>query len=192
MSKLLDILKAIQLPPRFLFAATALGLFFLLMPVPWAQWLHMQGVLEDGRGWIALGTVCAFAFGIAQLVPPMSRVLRRKASIKARLKSLDSLSGGERILLGYCAYRRKRTVLLSLGSTAGKVAEGLCQKGLMEQAPGRRSVLAWPFSVPASVWPGITERIDSILGEDWRNDAELLNKFARLDSQTSGRQGTFS
>ncbi|MCK4356754.1 super-infection exclusion protein B, partial [Candidatus Bipolaricaulota bacterium] len=111
MSKFLDILKAIQLPPRFLLAASALGLLFLLMPVSWAQWLHIQGVLEDGRGWIALGTACAFAFGIAQLVPAMARLLRRRAAIRMRLKSLDSLSDGERILLGYCASRCKRTVL---------------------------------------------------------------------------------
>jgi len=190
MSRFLDILKAIQLPPRFLFAATGLGLLFLLMPAPLAQWLRIQGALEDGRGWIALGTACAFVFGTAQLAPLLLRMIQRKLAIREYIRSLDSLSGGERILLGYCAYRRKRTVLLSLDSTAGNIAGGLCQKGLLEQADGSHNILAWPFSIPAFLWPQITKRIRSILGPDWENDEEILKEFTRLDRQTSGRERT--
>ena len=189
MSKFLDILKAIQLPPRFLLAAAALGLFTLLMPESWAQWLGIQTVLENGRGWIALGTGCAFSFGVAQLVPPVIRLWKRRQAIRAVINSLDSLSSGERILLGYCAWRNKRTVLLSLGSTAGKVAEGLCQKRIMEKAFGSQSVLAWPFTIAAYVWPEVQKRIDTILGEGWKDDLNVMRQLIRLDKQTSGREG---
>lgn len=184
-----ELIKAAQGPARFLYAVAAVGVFFLLIPVPWADWLGAEEVLATWRGWIALVTVSAFAFATAAFAPTVAKLWRRKASTKARIKSLEALSGEERILLGYCAHRDRRTVLLSLDSTASKVAEGLCQKGLMEQAVGGHSVLAWPFTIPAAIWPSIKKRIDAILGENWRNDANLLKQFLRLDKQASGREG---
>jgi len=188
MSKFLDILKAIQLPPRFLFAAAALGLFFLLMPVSWAQWLHIQGVLEVGRGWIALGTACAFTFGTAQLFPLIVRWWRRRIAIRQTVESLDSLSVDERMLLGYCAYRKRRTVLLQLTSAEANCAHGLCQKGLMEEASGEGSLLGWPYTIPSDVWPHVVSRVDSFLGRNWEKDATVMKRILNLDKRTSAQR----
>jgi len=183
-----DLIRAAHGPARVLYAITAIGLFFLLMPTSWTHWLGMREALTMWRGWIALATVSSFSFGTASLVPAVMRFFREKAAIRARVRSLDSLSGGEKLLLGYCAARGRRTVLLSLDSTAGNVAGGLCQKGVMEQAAGTHNILAWPFSVPEFLWPSVTRRVDSLLGANWRSNVELVKEFARLDKQTSGRE----
>lgn len=187
MKWLSDLIRTAQGPARFLYAVAAIGLFFLLIPASWAEWLGIQEVLVTWRGWNSLATVSAFAFGTASFAPSLLRFWRGKAAIRACLKSVDALSTDERILLGYCVSRRKRTLLLSLGSVAGKTAEGLYQKGLMEKAQGQYSALDWPFTIPASVWPGITKRVDSILGKGWKEDEALRADFAHLDGESRGR-----
>jgi hypothetical protein len=188
-SKLLDFLKAIQLPPRFLFAAAAVGLLFLLMPETWSEWLGVGAFLEDARGWIALAASCAFFFGWAQLAPSLLRQWRRRKAIREILGSLDSLSADERMLLGYCAYRKRRTVLLQLTSAEANCAHGLCQKGLMEEAVGGGSILGWPFTIPSEIWPAVASRQDSLLGKDWRKNAATMRRIVDLDKRTSADHG---
>jgi len=185
---LTDFLNAIQLPPRFLFAAAALGLLFLLMPVSWVQWLRIETVLAEGRGWIALGTSCAFFFGTAQLFPLIARWWRRRIAIRQTVESLDSLSEDERMLLGYCAYKKRRTLFLQLTSAEANCAHGLCQKGLMEEASGGGSILGWPYTIPSDVWPHIVSRIDFFLGKNWEKDATVLKRIDNLDKKTSAQR----
>jgi len=188
-SKLFDFLKAIQLPPRFLFAAAAVGLLFLLMPEPWAEWLGIRVLREGIKGWIALAAACAFFFGWAQLVPSLLLQVRRRRAKREMLKSLDSLSPDERVLLGYCAYRERRTVLLQLASAEGNCAHGLCQKGIMEEASGSGSILGWPFTISAEVWPAVLSRRDVLLGRDWMKNPATMKRIIDLDERTSARRG---
>jgi len=188
MSKFLDILKAVQLPPRFLLAAAAVGLLFLLMPATWAEWLGISAVLAEGRGWIALGASAAFFFGVAQLVPLVLRWWRRREALREIVEALDSLSDDERMLLGYCAYRNRRTVLLQVTGAEANCAHGLCQKGLMEGASGGGSILGWPHTIPSAVWPHVVSRRDSLLGDNWKNSAAIMRRIVELDKRTSACQ----
>ncbi|MBW2123906.1 MAG: superinfection exclusion B family protein [Deltaproteobacteria bacterium] len=185
-------LKAVQLlPSRYFFAMAAVGVFFLVLPMSLSQWLGTEGVLARARGWIALATSITFFLGIAKVTPWISRWWSRRRSINRVLESLDSLSADERILLGYCAARKRRTILLQLASAEANVAHGLCQKGLMEQAPGQGSILGWPFTIPAEIWPHVVNRVEFFLGKNWKNNDEIQKRLLNLDHRTSAQAGGY-
>jgi len=157
------VLKAIQLPARYLFAVTLICVFFLVLPVTWTAWLRIEMVLGRARGWLVLIAAASFAFGVAQLIPALASWRTQRAHLREVLVALDTLSMEERVLLGYCVIRGKRTLLLDMGSAFANVAGGLSQKGLVEMAPGTYNICAWPHTIPDFVWSHIVKRKDAIL-----------------------------
>jgi len=186
MSWLRDALDAIQLKPRFLFGIFLLGLLLLVLPAAITNVLGVTELRGQIRPWVGIATLAAFAFWSVQLWPRLSGWCQRRQARRAVLKSLDSLSAEESLILAYCLSRNRLTVLLATASREWNTATGLCEKGLLRRASVGHSILAVPFTVPDFVWTELWLRLHEFLPNEDQAMQHLESRFARLDRVVEG------
>jgi hypothetical protein len=184
MSMWSDLLKVIQLKPRYLFGLWLLGTVLLVLPTRLAVHFGVVDFRDHYRSWIGLLTLGAFSFWLVQLVPAAQRKRAQSKWKKGVLKNLGGLSPQERFVLAYCVHRGQRTVYLRVIEPA---ATSLCHKGLMLSASGSGSMLAWPYTIPDFVWDYIrTNRLAVLPEKDW-NDRELYSQFEAFERDMQRR-----
>lgn len=190
MSWLEGALKAIQLKPRHLLAVALLCLLPLVLPYGWRDGLGIETIVAPYRGWIALVGIAALCFGVVQFIPAIRARWGQRRIRKNALRALDALSQEERLLLAYCLYRGRRTVLLHLTETPANVAAGLGHKYLMMMAAGSHNVLAWPHTIPDFVWEELQLRRDEFVPQELIENPQFTEYCEHLDFATSGRHWT--
>lgn len=149
MTSLSDWLKAIQLKPRFLFGLWLLGSLILFLPIEILDPLGISSSRATLQPWLGFGTLAAFAFWIVQLIPiaQSARALRRQR--EEMIRSLDSLSPEEWVLLAYCLEQNQQTVALSVADIHGGT---LAARGLLIRQGGTGNITAWPHTIPGFIW----------------------------------------
>lgn len=149
MSSWADLLKVIQLKPRFLFGMWILGALILFMPIGIAETLGIGDIRESIRPYLGLGTLAAFSFWLVQLIPHY-RTLRARQRYRANLlRTLDSISPEAWTLLAYCLEMNQQTITLEI---TDRTANALRAQGILRRAGGAASILAWPYTIHADVW----------------------------------------
>lgn len=157
-----DWLKVIQLSPRFLFGLWFLGLLILFLPPTLAESFGISEIRKDYRGWIGIATLAGFSFWVVQLIPSFQTMYRRRKLRREILSCVNSLSQNESRLLAYCVYRGQRTIPLPITNST---AVSLRQKGILEQAGGTGSALAWPYTIPSFVWKYLISHRPTLFSE---------------------------
>lgn len=172
-------LKVIQLKPRFLFGLLVLGLMLLLFPDSWATRFGFQGIRDSFRGWIGIGTLCALAFWLIQLIPfwrETRAIKRHKASV---IDAISSLSPEEQMLLAFCVDRNQRTLTLEI---THRVANALKSKGMLVAATGTGNSLAWAFTIPSHLWDYLQQNRESLFPESDLKHPNVQAEFDHLDA----------
>ena len=182
-----SILQAIQLKPAYLFGIALTCAILLTLPMAWTDWLALTPIISPARGWLAGIGIVALCFGVVGLVPTVQNWRQERKARALVLRALDSLSPGERHLLGYCLSRNQRTILLPLTTQEANVAAGLAHKRILVMAGGSQNIRAWPYMIPHYVWEELRLRQYEILSPDDYRDLET--QFCRLDVVTSGCRG---
>ena len=174
-----DWLKVIQLKPRFLFGIWGLGALLLFLPDKTISVFGAVALRDSYRPWIGVTTLAAFVFWVVQLVPHMHQYISRWKQRREVIRSLESLSEEEWLILAYCMERNQRTITLTL---ADRVAGSLMAKGLLVMASGLGNQLAWPNTIPTHLWKHLSKDKEAFMGR-WKFEAEFLQyRFSEIDA----------
>lgn len=173
-----DLLKAIQLKPRFLFGLWLVGMFLLSFPDRLATKFGVREIRNSGRGLIGLVTIGAFAFWLVQLIPVWRQAIANRRSKRQVIESLDSLSSDEWFVLAYCIDRNQRTVTLEIDHRA---AGALLAKGLLRIPAGMCNILAVPYTIPSYLWKHLQEHRSQLLPDDELQQPKVQDRFNELD-----------
>ncbi|MBI4529542.1 MAG: superinfection exclusion B family protein [Deltaproteobacteria bacterium] len=132
------------------------------MPPTLAESFGISEIRKDYRGWIGIATLAGFSFWVVQLIPSFQTMYRRRKLRREILSCVNSLSQNESRLLAYCVYRGQRTIPLPITNST---AVSLRQKGILEQAGGTGSALAWPYTIPSFVWKYLISHRPTLFSE---------------------------
>lgn len=173
-----DLIKLIQLKPRFLFGIWFSGSIIIFGPDLLINGLGLDSFRLNYRIWIGLVTLCAFSFWLVQLIPFIQNkwlIRKRKNTV---IQSLESLSDAEFALLLYCYENNRRTICLEITHST---ASALCQKGLLDRSGVEiGSSIAWPFTVPFFVW----EKLPGILTGERNKKPEIRRLLALYENKS--------
>ena len=173
-----DLLKVIQLKPRFLFGLSLVGLLLIFFPDALAAKFGFGEIRGTYRGWIGVGTIIAFAFWLVQLVPAWLQMRDAKRYRSEVLGRIESLSPEEWLLLAFCVNRSQQTLTLEVTHRA---ANALKAKGLLAMAGGVGNQLAWPYTVPGFVWSHISGDSRVLFPHEEHENPQVQARFDELD-----------
>jgi len=174
-----DLLKAIQLKPRFLFGLWLVGMILLFFPDGWATKFGFRGIIQNYRGWIGLGTIVVFAFWLVQLVPSFLQARAVKRYRQNVIKSLSALSNDEWLLLAFCVIRNQRTLTLEITHGAANALEA---KRLLNKASGVGNKMAWPYTIPDFVWEYLSRNPRILFPYNEHELPQVQAQFAQLEA----------
>ena len=142
-------LKAIRLPPRYLFGILVFVLLVLFFPDDMAKAFGIHEIREEYRGWIGSGAIGSFVFWLVQLWPKASQFVDIWRRRRYTIALLASLPPREREFLKECLDRNETTVYVRFNHP---VALSFRSKGIFFAARGTGSMIEWPHSIPPYVW----------------------------------------
>jgi len=148
----LDWLKELVTSPRVLSVVFVIGAMLLFLPGRFLGYFGLTAIRDDYRKWVGLATVVSFALLLTHIGSFLwSKRQRNRKSARQesqRLQSLETLTGGERLILQHCVATGEQTVFLSLGDP---FANSLCHKGLLVIGSSGHS-WSYPFMIPNDIW----------------------------------------
>ncbi len=175
-----DLLKAIQLKPRYLFGVFSLGILILFLHEDFAKTFGLFQLRESYRGYIGFGTLAAFVFWLIQIsakwlenVKGNKRKFERQEEV---LQNLKTLSDNEELIIIYCFYNGQTTIFLNVTSAE---ANSLCAKGLLQLGAKQGHMLNYPFTIPSFVWTHINVFRPDFLSDSALENPELIRSLKR-------------
>jgi hypothetical protein len=178
MSFSVDWLKAIQLKPRFLFAFGVLGSFIIFLPQSAARSFGFTDIPKSLRPLIGIATLGSFTFWVVQLIPEYRIFQSRKREKHRLVEALDSISGGEWVVLAYCLDINQQTIPLSLADRAGGM---LASKGMLLRSGGTGNQLAWPHTIPDFLWTYLKKHRREFLTKSPYPQEQIAGRLQGLD-----------
>lgn len=133
------VFKMLGLPPRYLFFAVMVGLFYLFI-VP-TDWLPESITTESASKWVTIGTIVVTLLWLVSLWPEWRASRRAKQSRERQRTDLvdymESLSPRELLYLVYVVRYKQTTII---GPPADPALDALLGRGILQ--PASRSALA--------------------------------------------------
>jgi hypothetical protein len=173
-----DLLKVIQLKPRFLFGIWFLGSLVLLLPIRIIEVLGLGDIRGALSPWLGLVTLSAFSFWLVQLIPEYQKLRARRRMREEMTRSLEFISPEEWILLAYCLKNNQQTITLSI---VDRVAGSLAARGILVRAAGVWNQLAWPFTLHKIIWEHLLLNREEFMAKAPFPHADIESGFQNLD-----------